>query len=125
MTGSDGSGYTIARALGHTVTPLRPSLVPITSKSPYCKEMQGLSLKNVALRIRRRDGRLLYEDFGEMMFTHFGLTGPMVLSASSHLQNECVSELLAEIDLKPALDEKKLDQRLLSDFSKFANRNFP
>ena len=123
-TGSDGSGFALARAAGHTVTPLSPSLVPITSPSPLCKEMQGLSLKNVALRIVKREGgRCLYEDFGEMMFTHFGLTGPMVLSGSAHLQGESLPSLDAVIDLKPALDEKTLDARLLSDFSQNANRN--
>lgn len=125
VTGSDGSGYALARAAGHTVTPLSPSLVPLTSPSPLCARMQGLSLKNVALRIiQRESGRCLYEDFGEMMFTHFGLTGPMILSASAHLQGEALSALDAVIDLKPALDEKTLDARLLSDFSKNANRNF-
>ena len=125
LTGSDGSGYALAERVGHTITPLSPSLVPITSKSHYCQRMQGLSLKNVALRIVKADsGKLLYEDFGEMMFTHFGLTGPMILSASAHLEGEDISSLCAEIDLKPALDEKTLDARLLSDFSKYANRNF-
>ncbi len=124
LTGSDGSGYQIVRALGHTVTPLRPSLVPITSPSPICAQMQGLSLKNVSLRICRADGKVLYEDFGEMMFTHFGITGPMVLSASAHLREQSISSLTAVIDLKPALDEATLDARLLSDFSKLSNRNF-
>ena len=125
VTGSDGSGFALARAAGHTVTPLSPSLVPLTSPSHFCPEMQGLSLKNVGLRIERRDsGKCLYEDFGEMMFTHFGLTGPMILSASAHLQGMDLSTLDAVIDLKPALDEKTLDARLLSDFSKNVNRNF-
>ena len=125
LTGSDGSGYAIAESVGHTVTPLSPSLVPITSPSPLCPALQGLSLKNVGLKIVKKDsGKTVYEDFGEMMFTHFGLTGPMILSASSHLHGERISELLAQIDLKPALDEKTLDHRLLSDFSRFANRNF-
>lgn len=124
VTGSDGSGFSLAHAAGHTVTPLSPSLVPLTSPSPLCAEMQGLSLKNVGLRILRREGgKCLYEDFGEMMFTHFGLTGPMILSASAHLQGEDLSALDAVIDLKPALDEGTLDARLLSDFSKNANRN--
>lgn len=124
-TGSDGSGFALARAAGHAVTPLSPSLVPLTSPSPLCAEMQGLSLKNVGLRILRRDGgKCLYEDFGEMMFTHFGLTGPMILSASAHLQGEDISRLDAVIDLKPALDDATLDARLLSDFAKNANRNF-
>ena len=125
VTGSDGSGFSLARAAGHTVTPLSPSLVPLTSPSPLCAAMQGLSLKNVGLRIVRRDGeKCLYEDFGEMMFTHFGVTGPMILSASAHLQGEPLSQLDAVIDLKPALDEATLDTRLLSDFAKNTNRNF-
>ena len=124
VTGSDGSGFSLARAAGHTVTALSPSLVPLTSPSSLCAEMQGLSLKNVGLRILRREGgKCLYEDFGEMMFTHFGLTGPMILSASAHLQGEDLFALDAVIDLKPALDEGTLDARLLSDFSKNANRN--
>ena len=125
VTGSDGSGFALAKAAGHTVTPLTPSLVPLTSPSPLCPMMQGLSLKNVTLRIVKREGgRVLYEDFGEMMFTHFGITGPMVLSASAHLQGENLAALSAVIDLKPALDEKVLDARLLSDFSAQSNRNF-
>ena len=125
LTGSDGSGYRIAERLGHTVTPLSPSLVPLTSDSPYPPAMQGLSLKNVRLTVRdTQTGKSVYEDFGEMMFTHFGLTGPMVLSASAHLQGRDFSCLRAEIDLKPALDEKTLDARLLSDFSSGSNKNF-
>lgn len=125
LTGSDGSGYRIAERLGHTVTPLSPSLVPLTSDSPYPPAMQGLSLKNVRLTIRdTKTGKAVYEDFGEMMFTHFGITGPMVLSASAHLQDKDFSVLRAEIDLKPALDEKTLDNRLLSDFAAGSNKNF-
>lgn len=124
VTGSDGSGFALARAAGHSVTPLSPSLVPLTSPSPLCPQMQGLSLKNVGLRIVHREGgKCLYEDFGEMMFTHFGVTGPMILSASAHLQNENLSALDAVIDLKPALEAATLDARLLSDFAKNANRN--
>ncbi len=125
LTGSDGSGHEIARALGHTVTPLTPSLVPLVSDDPVCREMMGLSLKNVALRILPRGGgKTLYEDFGEMLFTHFGLSGPMVLSASAHLVGKDLRTLVAEIDLKPALDEKMLDARLRADFEKYANRDF-
>lgn len=125
LTGSDGSGYRLASAHGHTVTALSPSLVPLTSPDRACAEMMGLALKNVSLRILPKDGdRVLYEDFGEMLFTHFGLSGPMVLSASAHLQDKDLSTLVAEIDLKPALDEKTLDTRLCSDFAKFANRDF-
>ncbi len=125
LTGSDGTGHAIARALGHTVTPLEPSLVPLTSSDPICAEMMGLSLKNVTLRILKKDGgKPLYEDFGEMLFTHFGLSGPMVLSASAHLQRADIRTLVAEIDLKSALDEKMLDARLRGDFEKYANRDF-
>ena len=122
LTGSDGSGYRIARAAGHTVTPLIPSLVPLTSPSPLCAEMQGLSLKNVALTLY--DGeRALYRDFGEMLFTHFGLSGPMILSASAHLRNTDFENVRVEIDLKPALDEQMLEKRILSDFAKYVNRD--
>lgn len=124
-TGSDGNGYTLARAVGHTVTEIRPSLVPIVSDSKICPALQGLSLKNVSLSIvDRRTGKRVYEDFGEMMFTHFGITGPMVLSASAHLPDISDNLYDAVIDLKPALDEKTLDARLVSDFQKYSNRDF-
>lgn len=123
LTGSDGSGYRIARKLGHTVTPLSPSLVPLESDDPLCAELQGLSLKNVGIRIT--DGeRAVYEDFGEMLFTHFGISGPTVLSASAHLAGRDIASLSFHIDLKPALDEATLDARLLSDFSERNNKDF-
>ncbi len=124
LTGSDGSGYKLARSLGHNITKLIPSLIPIESNSPLCKQMQGLSLKNVGIKIVSTDGKVLYSDFGEMMFTHFGVTGPVILSASAHLRCNDISNLLLHIDLKPALDETTLDKRLLSDFSKNANKDF-
>ena len=124
LTGSDGSGYRLASALGHTVTELIPSLIPITSPSPICAQMQGLSLKNVGIKIIDQKGAVLYTDFGEMMFTHFGVTGPMILSASAHLRGCDVSSLTLSIDLKPALDEKTLDARLLSDFKQNTNKDF-
>ena len=125
VTGSDGDGYRFAAEAGHTVTPLHPSLVPLVAEGKLCASMQGLSLKNVALRIKRReDGKTVYEDFGEMMFTHFGLTGPMILSASAHLSDIQSGKYEAHIDLKPALDEKALDLRLRSDFAKYQNRDF-
>ena len=124
LTGSDGSGYKLAMSLGHTVTELIPSLIPIESDSPLCRELQGLSLKNVKIQIKDSSGKLLYGDFGEMMFTHFGVTGPMILSASAHLRELDFSELRLEIDMKPALDEKTLDARLLSDFSRNSNKDF-
>ena len=122
LTGSDGSGYTIARSAGHAVTPLIPSLVPLVSPSPLCAEMQGLSLKNVALTVCDGD-RELYRDFGEMLFTHFGMSGPMILSASAHLRNRSFENVRAVIDLKPALDEPTLENRILSDFAKYVNRD--
>ena len=122
LTGSDGSGFAIARKLGHTVTPLIPSLVPLVSPSPFCREMQGLSLKNVALTLRV-NGREVYTDFGEMLFTHFGLSGPMVLSASAHLRSADFRDVKVSIDLKPALDRETLEKRLLSDFAKYINRD--
>ena len=124
-TGSDGDGYGFARQAGHTVTPLIPSLVPLTSPSRLCGELQGLSLRNVSLRVvETQSGRTVYEDFGEMMFTHFGLTGPMVLSASAHLSDVKPGKYEAFINLKPALDEKTLDARILSDFAKYHNKDF-
>ena len=124
-TGSDGDGYTFAKALGHTVTSLLPSLVPMTSQSKICPSLQGLSLKNVSLDVvRRSDNKEIYSDFGEMMFTHFGLTGPMILSASAHIPDVRPGIYEVHINLKPALDEKTLDTRILSDFSKYANKDF-
>ena len=122
-TGSDGTGYALAARLGHTVSEPIPSLVPIESASPVCRQLMGLSLKNVAIRIRDRGGKILYEDFGEMLFTHFGVSGPIILSASAHLRGVALSELTLSVDLKPALDEKKLDTRLLSDFRTENNRD--
>ena len=124
LTGSDGSGYKLAMKLGHSVTELTPSLIPIESPSPICKQMQGLSLKNVAIKIRDKSEKAVYEDFGEMMFTHFGVTGPMILSASAHLRDVNISNLTLSIDLKPALDEKTLNTRLLNEFKENANKDF-
>lgn len=123
LTGSKGEGHKMARELGHTVTELRPSLVPLESDDDYCAEMQGFSLKNVMLSAFE-DGKLIYKELGEMLFTHFGVSGPLVLSASSHMRNMGTKKYTLSIDLKPALDEKKLDARLLRDFEKYANRDF-
>ena len=124
LTGSTGDGYRMARELGHTVTELRPSLVPLESDDSYCAEMQGFSLKNVTLSVFDSKNKLVYSELGEMMFTHFGVTGPLVLSASAHMRDFKNDKYRLEIDLKPALDEKKLDARILRDFEKFQNREF-
>lgn len=123
LTGSTGAGYELAREMGHTVTPCRPSLVPLESDDEYCAEMQGFSLRNVTLSAYE-DDKLIFRELGEMLFTHFGVSGPLVLSASSHMRNFGKSKYRLSIDLKPALDEKKLDARLLRDFEKYANRDF-
>ena len=127
LTGSDGDGYRFAKKLGHNITQLSPSLVPIVCQDHECSEMQGLSLKNVGLKIIQLIGekrKVVFDDFGEMMFTHFGVTGPMVLSASAHLSDIQQKDYRIIIDLKPALNDTKLDTRLLSDFSKYSNRIF-
>lgn len=123
LTGSDGSGHAIAEKLGHSITKLRPSLVPLESDDWYCAAMQGFSLKNVELSAYE-NGKLIYRELGEMLFTHFGVSGPLVLSASAHMRNIGSAEYRLEIDLKPGLDEKKLDARLLRDFEKYSNREF-
>ena len=123
LTGSTGDGYGFARAAGHSVSTLRPALVPLESPDEYCAEMQGFSLKNVALSVFE-DNKLIFKEQGEMLFTHFGVSGPLVLSASSRMRRFGEAEYRLEIDLKPALDEKKLDARLLRDFEKYSNREF-
>jgi len=124
LTGSTGDGYRFAEALGHEVTPLRPSLVPLESRDDCCGEMQGFSLKNVTLTVFDGKGKEIFSELGEMMFTHFGVTGPLVLSASSHMRDFETQAYRLEIDLKPGLDEQKLDARLLRDFDKYKNRDF-
>ncbi len=124
LTGSVGDGFEMAKRLGHTVTELRPSLVPLESDDAYCGEMQGFSLKNVTLNVYDSKDKLVFSELGEMMFTHFGVTGPLVLSASAHMRDFKNEKYRLAIDLKPALDEKKLDTRILRDFEKFQNREF-
>lgn len=130
-TGSTGDGYQIAKALGHHVVPIRPGLVPLRSQDHVCTALQGLSLRNISFKIKEKQGTVIYEDFGEMLFSHFGLTGPVVLSSSSKLNRvEDVDnkikqkEIIASIDLKPALTEEQLDKRICRDFEKFANKEF-
>ena len=130
VTGSTGDGYRIAKDLGHTITKIEPSLVPLTSHDEVCKKLQGLSLRNVAIRLQICD-KVVYKDFVEMLFTHFGVSGPIVLSASSYLvKTKNIEQILKEdkveleIDLKPALSEEKLDARILRDFEEQKNKQF-
>lgn len=123
LTGSTGDGYRFAKSLGHTVTEVRPSLVPLESPDPCCARLQGLTLKNVELRIFE-DDTLLCREQGEMLFTHFGISGPLVLSASARMHRAGHARYRAEIDLKPALDEKSLDRRILRDLSMYHNKAF-
>ena len=119
-TGSTGDGYAMAQALGHTVTKTEGSLVPLETAGADCPDMQGLSLRNVGVKLLNAKGKVLYKDFGELLFTHFGVSGPTVLSASAHLKGEGCKLL---IDLKPALDEGKLDSRILRDLEMYQNRS--
>ena len=123
-TGSTGDGYKLAASVGHTIRPPRPSLVPLETTDPHCPRMQGLSLKNAGLRVIDGDGRRIYQDFGELLFTHFGVSGPMVLSASAHMTGYETTSYTLVLDLKPALDEKTLDARLLRELAANANRAF-
>lgn len=123
-TGSDGAGYRMAKTLGHTVTPILPALVPMTVADEWEKELQGLSLRNVQIRVL--DGKKeLYSDFGEMLFTHFGVSGPTILSASSYVASVLKNKpLTLSVDLKPALDRRQLDERILRDFDEFKNKAY-
>ncbi len=119
-TGSTGDGYAMAASLGHTVVPPEGSLVPLETAGRDCQDMQGLSLRNVGVKLLNAKGKVLYKDFGELLFTHFGVSGPTVLSASAHLKGDgCALSL----DLKPALDEGKLDDRILRDLEMYQNRS--
>lgn len=119
LTGSDGSGYKIADKLGHKVITPKPSLVPLVTEEKWVKELMGLSLKNVSISFFNK--KKIYSDFGEMLFTHFGISGPIVLSASAHIKDKL--PLRAYVDLKPALDEITLDKRILRDFEKYRKRH--
>ena len=123
-TGSTGDGYRFAKATGHHVTKLYPSLVPLKTAENWCHELMGLSLKNIEITIKNNKGKKVYTDFGEMLFTHFGVSGPVILSASRHIILTIEEGYKLYIDMKPAMDEKKLDARLLRDFEKFANKDF-
>lgn len=122
-TGSTGDGYRFAGKLGHTVTTLAPGLVPFEIKESYAKEMMGLSLKNISIRITNQKGKELYSDFGEMLFTHFGVSGPVIISASSHVTKDLLKEnLTLTIDLKAALTREQLNARLLREFEENKNK---
>ncbi|MDL2273481.1 NAD(P)/FAD-dependent oxidoreductase [Oscillospiraceae bacterium OttesenSCG-928-G22] len=120
-TGSTGDGYAMAKRLGHEILPCVPSIVPLVSPDSICKDLQGLSLKNVKASAYTNAGKLVYEDFGELLFTHFGVSGPIVLSMSAHLR-DFSSPYVLSIDLKPALDDKTLERRVLRDFELYKNR---
>ena len=125
LTGSTGDGYGFAEAAGHTVITPTPSLVPLVEDGGFCASVQGLSLRNVELRvIDKAKNKEVFREFGEMLFTHYGLTGPLVLSASAHLSQMERGRYEVSIDLKPALDDKTLNARLLSDFEKYKNKDF-
>ena len=121
QTGSDGAGYALARSAGHTIVEPAGSLVPLVEDGGWCARMQGLSLRNVGVKLLNQKGKAIYEDFGELLFTHFGLSGPTILSASAHRKKGEPCRI--EIDLKPALDEQKLDARLLRDLEENRNRS--
>ena len=123
LTGSTGDGYRLARSVGHRVVEPRGSLVPLCAAGDLCQRLQGLSLRNVTLRAYE-DGQKIYEELGELLFTHFGVSGPLVLSASAHMRRFEERRYRLEIDLKPALDPAALDKRLLGDFQKRPNSDF-
>lgn len=124
-TGSTGDGYRMAKELGHTVTPLKPSLVPMECHEGFCSKLSGLTLKNVTLSIYEEGKKKpIYTEMGEMLFTHFGISGPLVLSASAHMRYIDKKKYIAKIDLKPALDLEQLDKRILRDFSEELNKDF-
>ncbi len=124
-TGSTGDGYELARQAGHKITELVPSLVPLEIHEGFCSSLMGLSLRNTAIKVvDTESGKTVYTDFGEMLFTHFGVSGPMILSASAHLRNMKSGKYKIFIDLKPALTEEQLDARILRDFSENTNKNF-
>lgn len=120
LTGSTGNGYQMAQAVGHTLVEPRGSLVPLEENGDWCAKMQGLSLRNVAVKLINQKKKTVYEDFGELLFTHFGLSGPTILSSSAHFKEGDTYQI--SIDLKPALDEQKLDQRILRDLEQYQNR---
>lgn len=122
LTGSDGSGYKLAEAAGHTIIEAKPSLIPMITKEKWTADVMGLALKNVELKVFNGKGKEIFSDFGEMVFTHFGISGPIVLSASAHMRNIKKENYTVSIDLKPALDEAQLDRRICRDFEKYSRK---
>lgn len=123
LTGSTGDGYELAKQAGHTIIDIKPSLVPLVIKEDWCKDLQGLSLKNVKINLKEKN-KTVYDDLGEMLFTHFGVSGPVILSLSAHINKQSIRMYKIIIDLKPALNFEQLDKRLIRDFEKFSNKNF-
>ena len=123
LTGSTGDGYILAKSAGHTIVPPKPSLVPLECSNNFIPKLQGLSLKNIEITLFE-DEKAIYSDFGEMIFTHFGVSGPVILSASSHIKNMGKKKYKLKIDLKPALDFNTLDKRICRDFEEFSNKDF-
>ena len=126
LTGSTGDGYELARQAGHTIIEPKPSLVPLNAYEGFCTDLMGLSLRNVTMKVidTKKKNKIIYDDFGEMLFTHFGISGPMVLSASSRIRDMESGRYIVSIDLKPALTEEQLDARILRDFSGNTNKDF-
>lgn len=125
-TGSTGDGYELAKQAGHKITALKPSLVPLEIHEGFCSELMGLSLRNISIKVidTKKNNKEIYSDFGEMLFTHFGVSGPVILSASAHMRDMESGRYKISIDLKPALTVEQLDARILRDFSENINRNF-
>ena len=123
-TGSTGDGYRMAEELGHTINTLKPSLVPLVVEEPWVRDLQGLSLKNVSIKLLDKNGDISYNDFGEMIFTHFGVSGPIILSCSRHALNHDYRNIKLLIDLKPALTEEKLYERIKRDFDRFSRKQY-
>ncbi len=123
LTGSDGKGMLMCREAGHTIITPKPSLIPIVTNEAWVSDLMGLSLKNIEISVYNKKNKKIYSDFGEMLFTHFGISGPVVLSASAHMKNLEKEAYTITIDLKPALDEEKLDKRICRDFEEFKNKH--
>lgn len=124
-TGSTGDGYTLAKQAGHTVISPKPSLVPLTSHESFCRDMMGLSLRNVSVSVfDKKTGKIIYSDFGEMLFTHFGVSGPIILSSSAHMKDMSDGRYTLHIDLKPALTTEQLNARLIREFEENKNKSF-